>query len=100
MKDIIYRQDAIDALGDIHPLDYNAKAYKARIEKLPSAEPILYGYRIEILATIAAIMAKENVSPETAVEYFMNINTIVQIIRNQEKELLDRALRRALGQEA
>lgn len=35
--DCISRQAAIDALGDIHPLDYNAQAYKARIENLPSA---------------------------------------------------------------
>lgn len=39
VDDTIYRQAAIDALGDIHPLDYNAQAYKARIEKLPSAQP-------------------------------------------------------------
>ena len=39
MTDYIDRQAAIDALGDIHPLDYNAQAYKARIEKLPSAQP-------------------------------------------------------------
>ena len=39
MSDLISRQAAIAALGDIHPLDYNAQAYKARIEKLPSAQP-------------------------------------------------------------
>ena len=39
MDDLISRQAAIDALGDIHPLDYNAQAYKARLEKLPAAEP-------------------------------------------------------------
>ena len=39
MSDMIERQAAIEALGDIHPLDYNAQAYKARIEKLPSAQP-------------------------------------------------------------
>ena len=39
MSDLIDRQAAIAALGDIHPLDYNAQAYKARIEKLPSAQP-------------------------------------------------------------
>ena len=45
MSDYIDRQAAIDALGDIHPLDYNAQAYKARIEKLPSAdvEPVRHG---------------------------------------------------------
>ena len=39
MRDLIDRQAAIDALGDIHPLDYNAQVYKARLEKLPPAQP-------------------------------------------------------------
>lgn len=39
MNDLIDRQAAIDAVGDIHPLDYNAQAIKARIEQLPSAQP-------------------------------------------------------------
>ena len=38
MKDTIYRQDAIKAIGDIHPLDYSAQSIKTRIEGLPSAE--------------------------------------------------------------
>lgn len=101
MKDIIYRQDAIDALGDIHPLDYNAQAYKARIEKLPSAEPTtLYGYDIKHLALIATIMQKEGVTLEKAIEYFTNIDRMYQIIIQEEKELLNRALRWSEGQEA
>ena len=101
MKDTIYRQDAIDALGDVHPLDYNARAYKARIEQLPSAQPItLYGYRIEHLALIAIIMQKEGVTPEIAIEHFTNIDKMFQLIREEEKELLDRALKWSEGQEA
>ena len=100
MKDTIYRQDAIDALGDIYPLDYNAQAYKARLEKLPSAKPTtLYGYRIEQLALIAIIMEKECVTPEIAIEHFMNIDKMVQMVREEEKELLDRALRWSEGKE-
>ena len=37
--DLIERQDAIKAIGDIHPLDYSAQSIKTRIEGLPSAEP-------------------------------------------------------------
>lgn len=37
--DCIYRQAAIEAIGEIHSLDYNAQAIKARIEQLPSAQP-------------------------------------------------------------
>ena len=36
--DLISREEAIKALGDIHPLDYNARAYKSKIETIPSAD--------------------------------------------------------------
>lgn len=39
MDDLISRQDAIDALGYVHPLDYNALAVRNRIKALPSAQP-------------------------------------------------------------
>ena len=37
--DLIDRQAAIDALGDIHPLDYNMIAVAKKINSLPSAQP-------------------------------------------------------------
>ena len=36
--DLISRQAVLDIFGDIHPLDYNARAYVAHIKELPSAE--------------------------------------------------------------
>lgn len=36
--DLISRQAVLDIFGDIHPLDYNARAYVAQIKELPSAE--------------------------------------------------------------
>ena len=39
-EDCISRQEAINSLGEVHPLDYNAQAIKARIEQLPSVQPI------------------------------------------------------------
>lgn len=38
MDDLISRQAAIDAIGEIHPLDYNAQAIVEKIKKLPSAQ--------------------------------------------------------------
>ena len=37
--DCISRQAAIDALGEVHPLDYNSQAIKSRIEQLPPIQP-------------------------------------------------------------
>lgn len=39
MDDLISRQAALDAIGEIHPLDYNAQAIAERIKELPSAQP-------------------------------------------------------------
>ena len=58
--DAISRQAAIDVFGDIHPLDYNAQTYKARIEKLPSArtEPLTDK---EQRIFLAAMVREENI---------------------------------------
>lgn len=39
MDDLISRQAALDAIGEIHPLDYNAQAIAEKIKELPSAQP-------------------------------------------------------------
>lgn len=36
--DLISRQAVLDLFGDIHPMDYNARAYVTQIKELPSAE--------------------------------------------------------------
>lgn len=38
MSDYIDRQAAIDAVGDVHPLDYNSRAIVERLKTLPSAD--------------------------------------------------------------
>ena len=35
-EDAISREDVLDIFRDIHPLDFNANAYKSKIEHLPS----------------------------------------------------------------
>lgn len=38
MDDLISRQAAIEAVGEVHPLDYNAQSTVNRIKKIPSAQ--------------------------------------------------------------
>lgn len=40
MSDLISRAAAIEAIGDVHPLDYNKQAILERIKALPSAEKV------------------------------------------------------------
>ena len=36
----ISRKAALEAIGDPHPLDYNARAYRAKIERIPAADVV------------------------------------------------------------
>ena len=40
MNDLISRKAAIDAVGDVHPLDYNGQAILYRIKALPTIDPV------------------------------------------------------------
>ena len=40
MDDLISRQAAIEAIGEVHPLDYNGQAILERIKALPTAEKV------------------------------------------------------------
>lgn len=69
--DTIYRQAAIDLVTDMEFMNNTAKGIlRDRLRKLPSAQPTLYGYKIEHLAYIAKVMEKEGVSAEYAVRTF------------------------------
>ena len=40
MDDLINRQAAIEAVGDVHPLDYNGQAILHRIQQLPTIDAV------------------------------------------------------------
>ena len=63
------------------------------LKELPSAQPELYGYKIEHLALIARVMEKEGVSPKKAVETFANICGIVQMVFDEQKEIIKKAVK-------
>lgn len=108
MSDLIDRQAAIDDMNNMYQAaekwgreaaDDVIKAraescmatlveMKLRIEQLPSVHQTLYGYRIELLAFIAGVMHKKNLTPEKAIECFEDIEKIVQIIMDEQKEII------------
>lgn len=97
MTDLIDRQAAIDSLNDeYHGMisDESMKIYQIVewLNTLPSAQPTLYGYKIEHLALIARVMDKEGVSPEKAVEVFQDIVGIVQMLENEQEEIIRKAM--------
>lgn len=108
MDDLISRQAAIEAIKSLYPdkpkinfmdnfsnWEEKNKQYiecEQTISNLPSAQPTLYGYKIEHLALIARVMEKEGVSPDKAVETFQNIVGIVQMIADEQKEIIRKAV--------
>lgn len=105
MYDLISRQDAkvsVTRYFEVHIRNQKSRRLKEHAEEIckdicfgidawPSAQPTLYGYKIEHLALIAKVMEKEGVSPEKAVETFENIVGIVQMIADEQKEIIRKA---------
>lgn len=104
MNDLIDRQAAMEALDayikvNRAPMHYENQFWvegmedaERIIKELPSAQPTLYGYKIEHLAMIARVMKKEGVSPEKAVEIFQDIGAVVQMIVDEQKQILRKAV--------
>ena len=67
--------------------------YKA-IKDAPTAEPTLYGYKVEHLALIARVMQKDGVTPEEAVQVFKDVQTIALKVIDE----IDGAVKRAFEQ--
>lgn len=107
MSDLISRQAAIDALEE--QLDYlqmlnkdeNPKAEskwygvnwaRNTIADLPSAEPTLYGYNIDLLAYIARVMEKEGVTAEYAARTFDDMSRVIKMIIEEAQQKVEEAL--------
>lgn len=96
MDDLISRQSAIDAIKTWGLIDGLAEGQAIEIlsdeEKLPSAQPTLYGYDIEHLKLIANMLRKENLPPERVVEALTDIGRIVSIVEDEFEESLRKAV--------
>lgn len=101
--DTISRRAALDAADRA---DYTGLAIEdvkkvtdeviKELKQLPSAQPTLYGYSVEHLAFVAAIMAKKGVSPEEAVAIFRDVNRVIEMMLEDMKEMQENALKQAL----
>ena len=97
VNDCISRQAAIDALIKWYgckPIDI--VAFEDIIEKMPSAQPTLYGYNIEHLELIARVLQKENLPPERIVEALTDIGRIVAIVVDEFEESLRKAVEQCM----
>lgn len=62
------------------------------IKHLPSVEPTLYGYKIEILAYIARVMEKEGITAEQAANAFDDLGMAVRLITEEAQQKMKEAI--------
>ena len=62
------------------------------VRELPSAQPTLYGYKIEHLIYIAKVMEKEGVTAEYAVRTFDDISRIVRMLIEEAQRKVEEML--------
>lgn len=97
MADLIDRRVAIDAVMAILDKPNHAEfLYTDEICKvlneLPSAQPTLYGYKIEHLAYIARVMEKEGVTADYAVRTFDDMSRVIKMIIDEIQQKVEEAL--------
>lgn len=101
--DLISRQEAIKAFKDFltmrdsRGVEYLCSAITVDgvnkvLSDLPSAQPTLYGYKIEHLAYIARVMQKEGVTAEYAVRTFGDISRASRMIIEELQERVEKSL--------
>lgn len=62
------------------------------VQDLSPEQPSLYGYDIAHLAVIAAVMEKEGVTPEKAVQIFSDIQAVCQMVIDEIQERVAKAI--------
>lgn len=102
--DVIYRQVAIktalefivEYLGGAFDEDFQKKLME-QMNALPSAQPTLYGYKIEHLAYIARVMEKEGITAEQAAESFDDICTAIRLLIEETTQKVNEFVREMRG---
>ena len=74
------------------------KAYERGLENNHSAQPTLYGYKIEHLAYIAKVMEKEGVTAEYAVRTFDDMSRTVRMIIEEAQQKVEEMLNEQVNQ--
>ena len=91
-NDLVSRKMAIDAFyiqsDDDGWWTGTAEDMENLLKALPSVQPTLYGYDLELLSLIASVMAKKGISPEEAVEIFTDIRSVYQMVVEEQKEIV------------
>lgn len=104
-NDLIFKRDALNAIkitqshepcGAIAAL---TEAYE-RIKYIEPAPHSFFGeYKLEQLALIAEVMRMEGISPQEAVQAYMNIGRMTDIILKEQERIFNKTMLDYLGGE-
>lgn len=100
MNDSVSRQEAIktaleyivEYLGGAFDEDFQKKLME-RMNALPSAQPTLYGYKIEHLAYIARVMEKTGITAEQAAESFDDMGMAIRLLIEEITQKVEESVR-------
>lgn len=96
MYDLISRQAAIELIESEYRRwgeEYEITDVLCDLGDLPTAEPTLYGYKIEHLAYIATVMEKEGVTAEYAVRTFDDIGRVIKMLIEEVQAKVEEVLK-------
>lgn len=105
MDDLISRQAAIATAisGRVRTQDgedwIRVSEVRESLYAAPSAEPTLYGYKIEHLAYIARVMEKEGVTADYAVRTFDDMSRAIKMIIDETQQKVEEALNGRFNQQ-
>ena len=100
MDDLISRQALMKEFSDFVRASNNSDFARtptwndavSLVKSMPSAQPTLYGYKIEHLAYIARVMQKEGVTAKYAVRTFDDMSRTLRMIIEEAQEKVEKSL--------
>lgn len=99
-EDTISRRAAIDALCELMSQWFGPNCMDERreirmeLDKLPSVQPTLYGYKIEHLAYIARVMEKKGITAEQAAGSFDDMSTAIRLFIEEITQAVDESVQK------
>ena len=88
MSDLISRADALKYIPPEEPIS------RMVIAQLPTVEPTLYGYKLEHLAFVAALLQNKGVTEDNLADVLNSVDWIVGLVLEEQRKTIEEALKK------
>lgn len=89
---LIDRDQLLDLISRFAPECY--RAVNKLISQLPPLEPTLYGYKLNHLAFVAALLQNKGVTEENLADVLNSVDWIVGMVLEEQRKTMDEALKK------